>query len=403
MIDFDLVLFDDAVARDWQPLTLTRPAGELLFGALRARERAETIVDAACIGHVTHADLIGFDEPGAPPVINLATLPTTRARLLLSSRAILDWETDLDFEQETTLYIGDEVIGWLVPEGNPAPSAEMLLEPAPNGGEKLSVTGRMLDHPWDLIEYNGEQILDDVAFMIDDVYTFDVSDDGIWVIGDHPVVRKNDVIIEPGVVFDVTEGPIWLDEGVTIRAFSRVAGPMYVGRGTTLLGGPYTACSIGPHCKVHGELEESIILGYSNKAHDGFLGHAYLGMWVNLGAMTTNSDLKNNYSPIRIWTPQGDVDTGQMKLGSLIGDHVKTAIGTLLNTGTVVGAGSNVFGGMPPKYLPPFSWGADGEYAFDKFIATAAVAMQRRGVPLNASQKDMLQRAWKRGRQDVKS
>jgi UDP-N-acetylglucosamine diphosphorylase / glucose-1-phosphate thymidylyltransferase / UDP-N-acetylgalactosamine diphosphorylase / glucosamine-1-phosphate N-acetyltransferase / galactosamine-1-phosphate N-acetyltransferase len=399
MIDFDLVLFDDAIARDWMPFTLTRPAGELLFGAVRTRERNEQIVDVACIGHVTHRDLIGFDEPGSPPVIDVSALPTARARLFLSSRAIIDWDVDLDFEDETTLYIGEEVVGWLVAEGNPAPSEAMLLEPKPNGGRTLTIDGRVLARPWDLIHQNGEQILDDVAYMIDDVFSHDIDEEGVFILGDHPVVRKSDVVIEPGAVLDASEGPIWLEEGVVIKAFSRIQGPMYVGRKTTLLGGPYVGSSIGPHCKIHGELEESIILGYSNKAHDGFLGHAYLGMWVNLGAMTTNSDLKNNYSNVRMWTPQGDVDSGQMKLGSLIGDHVKTAIGTLLNTGTVIGAGSNVFGGMPPKYLPAFSWGADGEYGFDKFMQTASVAMQRRGVPLNASQRDMLARAWKRGRE----
>jgi UDP-N-acetylglucosamine diphosphorylase/glucosamine-1-phosphate N-acetyltransferase len=398
MIDFDLVLFDDAIARDWMPFTLTRPAGELLFGALRARERAESIVDAACIGHVTHPDLIGFDEPGSPPVINLATLPTTRARLFLSSRAILDWDNDLDFEGETTLYVGEEVVGWVVMEGDPAPPEQMLLEPRPNGGARLVLPGKVLAKPWDLIEQNGEQILDDVAYLIDDVFSHEIDEEGVFLLGDHPVVRRNDVTIEPGVVFDASEGPIWLEEGVTVRAFSRVAGPMYVGRNSTLLGGPYSGSSIGANCKIHGEVEECIVLGYSNKSHDGFLGHAYLGMWVNLGALTTNSDLKNNYSNVRMWTPRGEVDTGQMKLGALLGDHVKTAIGTMLNTGTVIGAGSNIFGGMPPKYLPPFSWGADGEYAFAKFMQTASVAMSRRAVPLNASQRDMLARAWQRGR-----
>jgi UDP-N-acetylglucosamine diphosphorylase/glucosamine-1-phosphate N-acetyltransferase len=399
MIDFDLVLFDDAIARSWQPFTLTRPAGELLFGAMRTRERAERIIDAACIGHVTHPDLIGFDEPAAPPVINLATLPTTRARLFLSSRAILDWDVDLDFERDTTLIVDDQVVGWLVVEDAAAPDEKLLLEPMANGGETLTVPGKVIEFPWDLIHQNGEQILDDVAYLIDEVYSHDVDDDGVFVIGDHPVVRKSDVTIEPGVVFDASEGPIWLEDGVTVRAFTRLSGPMYVGRNTTLLGGPFAGCSIGSHCKVHGEIEECIILGYSNKAHDGFLGHAYLGMWVNLGAMTTNSDLKNNYSNIRMWTPNGEVDTQHMKLGALIGDHVKTAINSVINTGTVIGAGSNVFGAMPPKYLQPFSWGADAEYAFDRFIQTASVAMQRRGVPLNASQRDMLARAWKRGRE----
>jgi UDP-N-acetylglucosamine diphosphorylase/glucosamine-1-phosphate N-acetyltransferase len=396
MIDFDLLLFDDALARDWMPFTLTRPAGELLFGALRLRERAERIIDAACIGHVTNNDLIGFDEPGAPPVINLATLPTARARLFLSSRAVLDWDTDLDFEGETTLLCGEEVVGWLIPEGAPAPSEAQLLKPELNGGTVQVVPGKVMKYPWDLIHQNGEQILDDVAFMIEDVFVQEIDEDGVYVMGEHPIVRVGDVTIEPGVVFDASEGPIWLEDSVTVRAHARVAGPMYVARNSTLLGGVYSGSSIGPNCKIHGELEESIILGYSNKAHDGFLGHAYLGMWVNLGAMTTNSDLKNNYSNVRIWTPRGDVDSKQMKLGALIGDHVKTAIGTLLNTGTVIGAGANVFGGMPPKYLPPFSWGSDGEYAFDKFLQTASVAMQRRGVPLNASQKDMLARAFDR-------
>jgi UDP-N-acetylglucosamine diphosphorylase/glucosamine-1-phosphate N-acetyltransferase len=401
LIDFDLVFFDDAVARDWMPFTLTRPAGELLFGALRMRERAERIIDVACIGHVTHADLIGFDEPGAPPVINLARLPTTRARLFLSSRAVLDWDIDLDFEQDTTLYIGDEVVGWVLQEGAPAPSEALLLRPQPNGGDTLTLPGKVLHYPWDMIHLNGEQILDDVAYLIDDVFSHDIDEEGVFIVGEHPVVRKGDVVIEPGVVFDASEGPIWLEDGVTVRAFSRVSGPMYVGRNSSLLGGVFTGSSVGPSCKVHGELEASIILGYSNKAHEGFLGHAYLGMWVNLGAMTTNSDLKNNYGEISMWTPRGEVETGHVKLGALIGDHVKVAIGTMLNTGSVIGAGSNVFGGMPPKYLHPFSWGADGEHAFDRFIETTTAAMQRRGVPLNASQRDMLARAWMRGRARV--
>ncbi len=398
MIDFDLVLFDDAMARDWMPFTLTRPAGELLFGALRLRERAERIIDAACIGHVTHPDLIGFDEPGAPPVIDVARLPTTRARLFLSSRAVLDWDTDLDFERETTLFISDEVVGWLVPEGAPAPSEAELLRPQPDGGDTLTLPGKVLDHSWDMVHLNAEQIIDDVAYLIDDVFSHEIDEEGVFIIGEHPVVRKSDVLIEPGVVFDASEGPIWLEEGVSVRAFSRVIGPMYVGRNSSLLGGIFTGSSVGPGCKVHGELEASIIVGYSNKAHEGFLGHSYLGMWVNLGAMTTTSDLKNNYGEISVRTPHGEIETGYIKLGSLIGDHAKTAIGTLLNTATIIGAGSNVFGGTPPKYMHPFSWGADGEHAFDRFIETTAVAMQRRGVPLNASQKDMLARAWLRGR-----
>src|SRR5690606_14594115 len=155
---------------------------------------------------------------------------------------------------------------------------------------------------------------------------------GVHVIGSAPLVVGPDVEIEPGAVIDLRRGPIWLDRGASVLAFTKLAGPAYVGRESTLLGRPLSAVSIGPVCKVPGEVEESIILGYSNKAHDGFIGHAYVGCWVNLGALTTNSDLKNNYGTVRIWTPAGEVDTGEVKLGCLLGDHVKTAIGTLLNT-----------------------------------------------------------------------
>ena len=165
-----------------------------------------------------------------------------------------------------------------------------------------------------------------------------------------------------------------------------------------VLGGSLSEVTIGPVCKIRGEVESSVILGYTNKAHDGFLGHAYLGRWVNLGAFTTNSDLKNNYGPVRMGSPGGPVDTGLMKVGCFLGDHVKTGIGTLLNTGTVVGAGSNIFGGgMPPTYVPPFSWGSGDdltEFRLDKFLEVASGAMGRRGMELDEDMEAVLRRAW---------
>ncbi|HEX8246434.1 MAG TPA: hypothetical protein VF541_23215, partial [Longimicrobium sp.] len=141
---------------------------------------------------------------------------------------------------------------------------------------------------------------------------------------------------------------------------------------------------------------------YVNKAHDGHIGHAYLGAWVNLGAFTTNSDLKNNYSTVRLWTPDGETDTGEIKMGCLLGDHVKTGIGLLLNTGTVVGAGSNLYGAaMPPKYVAPFSWGTGEEltaYRVDKFLEVAERAMGRRSVELTPGMRAQLERAWQRAR-----
>ena len=183
-----------------------------------------------------------------------------------------------------------------------------------------------------------------------------------------------------------------------MRAFTRIEGPSWFGPGCILQGGVLTHVGAGPRCRLRGEIEASVIQGWSNKAHDGYLGHAWLGSWVNLGAMTTNSDLKNNYGSVRIRTSSRTADTGLMKLGCLLGDHVKTGIGTLLNTGTVLGAGSNVFGGaMPPGFVPPFSWGSGVElstHRLERFLETAERAMGRRDIPLTEGMRAVLTRAF---------
>lgn len=396
MADVDLILFDDAVARDWYPFTLTRPAGELLLGTLTLRERLERVTGARCIGHVASPDLMGFEEPTAPRVIDLASIKTNRARLFLSSRCVLHWDVDIDGSAEATYRVAEQVAGWLVPAGAPNPTEDELLTPAKVRGAGFTLGGNILENVWELVQDNSDHVASDILHFHSSK-EMPARPANAHVIGEYPIVLGDDVIIEPGVVFDVTAGPVWLEEGVHVHALSRIAGPFYAGHNTTLLGGSFNACTIGPVCKIHGEIAESIVLGFSNKAHDGFIGHCYLGSWVNLGALTTNSNLKNNYSTIRVWTPAGEVDTGMSKLGSLIGDHVKTAIGTMLNTGTLVGPGSNIFGGMPAKHVPPFSWG-DGPYELDKFLEVVERAMHRREMELGSGQREMLKRAWQASR-----
>ncbi|MGH7504776.1 MAG: hypothetical protein ACRELX_03960, partial [Longimicrobiales bacterium] len=260
----------------------------------------------------------------------------------------------------------------------------------------VQLPGRVLRNLCELMSGSSPQIEHDVAAAAP---TPRPLPHHVAVLGEPARVRLGqNVTLEPGVVLDVGSGPIWLDDDVTVRAFTRLAGPAYVGPGSTLLGGPYAGVSIGPACKLHGEMEETVVLGYANKAHDGFLGHAYLGRWVNLGALTTNSDLKNNYGSIRIWTPDGDVDTGEIKVGCFLGDHVKTGIGVMLNTGTVIGTGSNIFGAVqPPKYVAPFSWGAGDAlsvYDLDRFLATAEMVMGRRKVELTTGARTVLRAAW---------
>jgi UDP-N-acetylglucosamine diphosphorylase/glucosamine-1-phosphate N-acetyltransferase len=277
-------------------------------------------------------------------------------------------------------------------------TAEFTLAGAP----EITRRGTILDRLWQLIGQNSEQLTRDLLALFP-VPPRPEPAPGIHLLGDAPLIVDPTATLEPGIVFDLRNGPIWIDAGARVAAFTRLAGPAYIGRNTSILGGHLAEVSIGPVCRIHGEVEASIILGYTNKSHDGFLGHAYLGCWVNLGAMTTNSDLKNNYGSVRVWTPAGDVDTGERKLGCLLGDHVKTSIGTLLNTGTVVGAGANLFGtGMPPHYVPPFTWGIGpnaGEYDLERFLATAEIVMARRQVDLTAQQRALLEAAWKLGRE----
>jgi hypothetical protein len=400
-----LILFDDRIGRDWMPFTLTRPAGELMFGAFTLRERAERVLRLSCLGHLVADHLADFDEHDAPGGLRLADLPRDRGLVFLSSRAALEWQSPPAFEADPALLaIGDDICGWYAPAGSEFPPPGFLDDPGgnvPAGIPVLPLDGTLIDRPWRLITRNADRVARDILALGTAPHGMETPA-GVHRLGDAPLVLGADVVVEPGVVLDLREGPIWIDDGAHIRAFTRVAGPAYIGRGSTLLGGPFSSVSIGPVCKVHGEIEESIVLGYSNKAHDGFLGHAYVGRWVNLGALTTNSDLKNNYGSIRMWTPAGEVDTGERKLGCLLGDHVKTAIGTLLNTGTVVGAGANLFGpGAPSKYVPPFSWGtgdAAKEYALEKFIETAETVMARRNVALSARHRAHLEAAWRLGR-----
>jgi UDP-N-acetylglucosamine diphosphorylase/glucosamine-1-phosphate N-acetyltransferase len=405
--NLSLVLFDDAAATKWEPFALTRPGGELLFGTMTLRARAERVFGARCVAHLAADHLQGFAEADAPPVLVYGAAPGEGERLFLSSRAVPAWGSAETWTARRggagPLLIGDEVIGWYAPEGTAAPNPEFFAEPGTSADRTGAVVlpGTVIGRVWELMSRTPKQIIDDVAGLFPGTPSTDLPA-GVHVLGDHPVILGEGATVEPGVVFDASAGPVWLDAGSHVRAFSRVAGPVYLGRGSTILGGTVEQSSIGPVCKIRGEFAESVALGWVNKAHDGHIGHAYLGAWVNLGAGTTNSDLKNNYSSVRLWTPDGEADTGEMKLGCFLGDHVKTGIGLLLNTGTVIGAGSNLYGAaMPPKHVPPFSWGTGEDltaYRVDRFLQVAERAMERRKVTLPEGARRQLEGAWQRAR-----
>jgi UDP-N-acetylglucosamine diphosphorylase/glucosamine-1-phosphate N-acetyltransferase len=203
------------------------------------------------------------------------------------------------------------------------------------------------------------------------------------------------VSLDAGCVLDASDGPILLGPNVRVMANAVVAGPVAIGaEGRVKPLGRVAASSLGPVCRLGGEVDGCIVLGWSNKQHDGFLGHSYLGAWVNLGAATDTSDLKNDYGPVRVTIEGETIDTGDVHVGSLVGDHTKTAIHTRLNTGTVLGVCCNVLGAdFPPKAVPSFTWGGDGswsEYRLDKAIAVARTVMSRRNVPLTPEDEAVL-------------
>lgn len=181
------------------------------------------------------------------------------------------------------------------------------------------------------------------------------------------MIIEDGVEIEPYAVLDARQGPIFIGQGTIVKAGANLRGPLF----------------IGPECRIGGEVTHSIFQGYSNKAHYGFIGHSYIGEWVNLGAGTTNSNLKNNYGTVKVMVNGKEVDSGQQFLGCIIGDFVKTGIGTLINTGTVIGFGANVLGGkVTPKYIPDFDWCGEGKYRLKDFLAAAEKMMGRRGQKL---------------------
>ncbi len=412
-----LYLYDDPTARAFEPFSATRPVGELLFGGFTARERAEQVFGLTCEGHLAGAGLVGFDEAGAAPGLPADARSPRRARVLLNSRFVPEWGAALPEvgDRAVALVCADRLAGWVAPPGVVVPEARLLRDGATRLGSTESagareVAGQWVDTLWGMMDRNPERIAADIRHVFEDASANrprNGQPSGVHLLGGNLVSVAETAEIEPGAVIDTRTGPIRLDSGSRVQAFTRLGGPAWIGRDSVVLGGSVSSVSLGPVCKIRGEVEGTIVTGYSNKAHDGFLGHAILGRWVNLGAGTTNSDLKNNYGPVRLRLPSGIVHTGLTKVGCFLGDHVKTAIGTLLGTGTVIGAGSNVFGGTPATYVPPFSWGVEAggggppaAYDLRKFLEVAEVVMGRRGVELTPGVRAVLERAWHAGRQD---
>lgn len=244
---------------------------------------------------------------------------------------------------------------------------------------------RCINYPWDIIIYNPDVLKDDFK-RYGKHGIRGIFHRSAVILGDERKVYIEDgANIHPFVVLDTTHGPIYIDKDAEVFPSSRIEGPCYIGKNTQIMPGANIreGNSFGEVCRIGGEVEESIFYSYSNKYHDGFIGHSYIGEFVNLGALTTNSDLKNDYSTVSVYLNGKPQDTGSLKIGSFIGDHTKTSIGTLFNTGTIAGLMCNITaGGILPKYFPSFTWYVNNKfmkgYGLDMMLCTARTVMERR-------------------------
>jgi UDP-N-acetylglucosamine diphosphorylase/glucosamine-1-phosphate N-acetyltransferase len=382
-------IFEDNNYDKLYPLTQTCPVFDLRCGIFTLKEKIQRQFPdhplvLFCRGYLE--DYIQSQNPD----VQVNRLNSDSC-LFINGRLLFDSEIArlFDVSEETVYLHQSQITGAFLKDKNLIQFVKTLKE---NTDPDISLTIRhievkranLINYPWELVHYNPSEIERDFNSLNKQcILDGNVSEDAILVNEKKIYLGKNSVI-KPGAILDADNGPIWIGEGATVMHNAVIEGPAFIGDGSTIKIGAkiYEGTSIGEVCKVGGEVEESIIHSYSNKRHDGFLGHAYLGQWVNLGADTNNSDLKNNYGNVKVWVRGVMIDSGSMFIGLTMGDHSKTGINTMFNTGTTVGPMCNVYGaGFPPKYIPAFSWGgSEGlvEHELDKALDTARQVMARR-------------------------
>jgi UDP-N-acetylglucosamine diphosphorylase/glucosamine-1-phosphate N-acetyltransferase len=417
-----LYVYDDDCARTFEPFALTRPAGSLVAGASPVWLRWQAALQVEAAGLVAAPHLADFDEKFAPQVAHgtiaagsiIANARFAPAVAALASRSIERGGRRDDRSASTRSWVANGHVAAVrttrALDVADFGRGELRLEDLLGSEEEpTEIAGWWIEEVWDYVRLLSEQLSDDISRVSGGAIDpgglgYGAPGPHVAVIGDHPIfIAEPQRIggatvpgarIEPHVVLDASTGPILIAHGARVSAFTRLAGPIYVGRDSTILGGDVSASSIGPVSKIRGEVSNIVVLGYSNKSHDGFVGHSYLGRWVNVGAGTITSNLKNTYSAVEFWTPRGERKTGLQFLGTFFGDHAKTGIGTPLTTGTVLGAGACVFGSeMQPKVVPPFAWGSSAPYdtfQLEKFLSVTERVMARRHVDLSERSRRQL-------------
>lgn len=367
------VLFDDAGWSDLLPLTFTRPACEIRIGILTIKEKWQLrLKKELSYDTIPYLSEKYSQSKASGDLLNL------NGRVCADDILVNEIKK---LKAGQALYVGDTIAAYS------GKNSEKIIS-------KSKAT--VLKYPWDIFRNNGVELANDLALLTKGRKSKPLSKS-------NKVVGKGKIFLEAGAsvecaTFNTTGGSVYIGKDAVVMEGCLIRGGFSLGEHSELKMGAkiYGPTTIGPHCKVGGEVNNSVIFGYSNKAHDGFLGNSVMGEWCNLGADTNNSNLKNNYGEVKAWnyTQQKMIGTGLQFCGLLMGDHSKAGINTMFNTGTVVGVNANIFGGgFPPTHIPSFAWGGRDKmetYAFDKAMEVAERVMNRRNITLTPADKKIL-------------
>jgi UDP-N-acetylglucosamine diphosphorylase / glucose-1-phosphate thymidylyltransferase / UDP-N-acetylgalactosamine diphosphorylase / glucosamine-1-phosphate N-acetyltransferase / galactosamine-1-phosphate N-acetyltransferase len=395
-----MCIYEDNGVDLLEPVALTRPAFALMCGAQTMLERQCAAFDTTEVGVWVRPELIELCRLQYPELpVNDADWLRHGPVTLVNARWLPGDDTAPDVTASAGLTHG-QIAFLTLPEGAALPDAAEELDgwlaawrgrlPHRDAG------GRLLDYLWHFVDQNGQSLCRDEAGFRER-HGERTLPNQVAVIGPPKrLVLAEDAELEPFVTADTRQGPVLIDRGAIVQSFSRLEGPCYIGPGTQVCGAKVRAgTTFGPQCRIGGEVEASIVQGFTNKYHDGFLGHSYIGEWVNLAAGTQTSDLRNDYEAIRVFVAGQRRATGLTKIGSYIGDHSKTALGALLNTGSTFGAFTGLLpsGTLLPPMVPSFCQVNRGQlieqWDLRKLLATAATAMRRRGQMLSEQHKDL--------------
>lgn len=376
------ILFDGPSRNNLLPFTFTRPVADIRVGILTIREKWEHYLGSTTttITEDYLSDKYPMVEMDENVLINSSYLPnaelTEMIKDLGENQAIFKNEDviafytqnaqdDIDFESFNAIEYDDEIL--------------------------------KIEHTWDIFSKNGAAIEDDFELLTQGRQSQPIPSSNSLISG-------HNIFIEEGAklefaILNASSGPIYIGKDAEVMEGSMIRGPFALCEHATVKLGAkiYGPTTVGPHSKVGGEVNNSVIFGYSNKGHDGFLGNSVLGEWCNLGADTNNSNLKNNYAEVRLWDYNTETfaKTGLQFCGLMMGDHSKCGINTMFNTGTVVGVSANIFGsGFPRNFVPSFSWGGNGgftTYLTKKAFEVAEVVMSRRDIELTDADKSILE------------